>query len=90
MQGSIARGVSPARYRVTISRCSPASRANVLGRGRLSRRTRISYDYADGYMHPGELPGLGVEFDEAAAARYPYSARYLPVNRLTDGSVHDW
>lgn len=51
---------------------------------------RTSYDYADGYMHPGELPGLGVEFDEAAAARYPYSAKYLPVNRLTDGSVHDW
>ena len=35
-------------------------------------------------------PGLGVEYDEKAAARFPYDPRYLPVARRLDGSVHDW
>jgi len=48
------------------------------------------YSFADGYMHPGDAPGLGVEFDEEAAARYPYDPKYLPVNRRLDGSMHDW
>ncbi|SDT42107.1 mannonate dehydratase [Friedmanniella luteola] len=51
---------------------------------------QTSYTFADGFMHPGEAPGLGVRFDEAAAARYPYAPRYLPVNRRLDGSMHDW
>ncbi|GAB3217081.1 D-galactonate dehydratase family protein [Kineococcus gypseus] len=51
---------------------------------------RSSYTFTDGYMHPGNAPGLGVEFDEAAAARFPYQPRYLPVNRRLDGTVHDW
>jgi mannonate dehydratase len=46
--------------------------------------------FADGMLHPGEAPGLGVEYDEKAAARYPYDPRYLPVARRLDGSVHDW
>ncbi len=49
-----------------------------------------AYAFADGYMHPGDLPGLGVTFDEEAAARYPYDPKYLPVNRRLDGSIHDW
>lgn len=49
-----------------------------------------TYEIADGVAHPGDAPGLGVDVDEAAAARHPYSPRYLPVNRLLDGSVHDW
>jgi mannonate dehydratase len=48
------------------------------------------YAYADGMLHLSDAPGLGVGFDEDAAARYPYQRRYLPVNRLRDGSVHDW
>ncbi|MEO3789495.1 D-mannonate dehydratase ManD [Nonomuraea sp. B10E15] len=51
---------------------------------------RQSFTFADGYLHPGELPGLGVELDEEAAARFPYQAAYLPFNRLKDGTVHDW
>lgn len=35
-------------------------------------------------------PGLGIELDEEAAARYPYQQAYLPYNRLADGTVHDW
>ena len=38
----------------------------------------------------GASSGIGVEFDEAAAARFPYEPRYLPVNRRLDGSMHDW
>ncbi|ROO61103.1 D-mannonate dehydratase [Micromonospora sp. Llam0] len=49
-----------------------------------------SYHFADGYLHPGEEPGLGVDIDESAAARYPYQPASLPVNRLTDGSMHNW
>ncbi|MDT4892502.1 MAG: mannonate dehydratase, partial [Pseudonocardiales bacterium] len=49
-----------------------------------------TYRFADGYLHPGESPGLGVEIDEAAAARYPYQPAQLPVNRLLDGTVHSW
>ncbi|WP_426622959.1 D-mannonate dehydratase ManD [Leifsonia sp. McL0607] len=51
---------------------------------------RTGYRFHDGYLHPGDGPGLGVEFDEVAAARFPYVPRYLPVNRLVDGTVHDW
>lgn len=46
--------------------------------------------FTNGLMHPGDAPGLGVEVDEKAAARFPYEPKYLPVNRRTDGTVHDW
>jgi len=46
--------------------------------------------YADGYLHPAETPGLGIDYDEQAAARFEYSPKYLPVARRADGSVHDW
>jgi mannonate dehydratase len=49
-----------------------------------------SYHYADGLLHLTDAPGLGVSFDESAARRYPYQRRYLPVNRLRDGSMFDW
>ena len=41
-------------------------------------------------LHPGDQPGLGVDLDEALAAQYPYKRAYLPVNRLEDGTMHDW
>jgi mannonate dehydratase len=49
-----------------------------------------AYTFADGYLHPGERPGLGVDLDEALAAQHPYQRAYLPVNRREDGTVHDW
>ena len=49
-----------------------------------------SYYFEDGYLHPGEKPGLGVDIDEALAAKYPYDRAYLPVNRRLDGTVHSW
>jgi mannonate dehydratase len=48
------------------------------------------YRFADGSFHPGDAPGLGVDIDEALAAQYPYRRAFLPVNRLEDGSMHDW
>jgi mannonate dehydratase len=51
---------------------------------------RQSFTFTDGYLHPGDQPGLGVELDEEAAARFPYVPAYLPYNRLKDGTVHDW
>ncbi len=49
-----------------------------------------AYVYEKGTMHPGDAPGLGVDIDEALAARHPYARAYLPVNRLEDGSMHNW
>jgi mannonate dehydratase len=48
------------------------------------------YALADGMMHPGDAPGLGIEIDERLAAQYPYQRAFLPVNRLEDGSMWDW
>ena len=49
-----------------------------------------AYRFHAGYLHPGDAPGLGVEIDERLAARYPYQPAYLPINRLLDGTVHEW
>ncbi|UNX55796.1 D-galactonate dehydratase family protein [Georgenia sp. TF02-10] len=51
---------------------------------------RTAYTYADGYLHPGDEPGLGVEVDLVAAERFPYEPAYLPVARTVDGTVWDW
>jgi mannonate dehydratase len=48
------------------------------------------YEFKDGIMTPGDVPGLGVELDETLAAKYPYQRAYLPVNRKLDGTVTDW
>ena len=39
---------------------------------------------------PGDAPGLGVDIKEDLAAKYPYHAAYLPVNRKLDGTMHNW
>ena len=49
-----------------------------------------AYTFADGLMHPGDRPGLGVDLDETLAAAFPYTRAYLPIARLSDGTVHDW
>ena len=48
------------------------------------------YHLDAGYLHPAETPGLGVDIDEVAAARYPYRPASLPVARLEDGTMHPW
>ena len=49
-----------------------------------------AYSFTDGFMHPGDAPGLGVQIDETLAATFPYERAYLPVNRLLDGTMHNW
>ena len=49
-----------------------------------------SYTFDRGFLHPGDTPGLGVELDEKAAGAFEFTSAYLPVNRLQDGTVHDW
>jgi len=41
-----------------------------------------SMTFENGFLHPGDKPGLGVEF--------PYEQAYLPYNRLAHGTVHNW
>ena len=49
-----------------------------------------AYKLDAGALHPGEAPGLGVDIDEALAAKYPYDPAYLPTARRLDGTVHSW
>ncbi|HEY7474427.1 MAG TPA: D-mannonate dehydratase ManD [Vicinamibacterales bacterium] len=49
-----------------------------------------AYRFADGAMHPGDEPGLGVAIDETLAAKFPYERAYLPIARKTDGTLHSW
>jgi mannonate dehydratase len=49
-----------------------------------------AYTFANGMMHPGDKPGLGVEIDEELAAKYEYKRAFLPVNRLEDGTMFNW
>ena len=48
------------------------------------------YSFSDGYMYPGDAPGLGVDIDEKLAAQFPYQRAYLPANRKLDGTMHSW
>jgi len=49
-----------------------------------------AYYFKDGYLHATEAPGLGVDFNEDLAKRFPYDRAYLPVNRKLDGTMFNW
>jgi mannonate dehydratase len=49
-----------------------------------------SFTFEKGYLHPGDQPGLGVTLNDKESQKYPYQSAYLPVNRLQDGTFHDW
>jgi mannonate dehydratase len=49
-----------------------------------------AYRFMDGYMHPGEEPGLGVDINMKLAETLPYQRAYLPVARKLDGTLTDW
>lgn len=51
---------------------------------------RTFHSFEAGHFRVSEAPGLGIEFDEDEAARFPYQPAHLPVARLHDGSMHDW
>lgn len=48
------------------------------------------YYFEKGYLHPGEKPGLGVDYNEKLAEKFPYERAYLPVNRKLDGTMWNW
>lgn len=48
------------------------------------------YYFTDGFLYVTDAPGLGVDFNEKLANEYPYQRAYLPINRLTDGTMFHW
>ena len=48
------------------------------------------YYFEKGYLHPAEKPGLGVDYNEKVASKFPYERAYLPVNRKLDGTMWNW
>jgi mannonate dehydratase len=48
------------------------------------------YTFDGGYMDTTDCPGLGVDFNEDLAKKYPYQPAYLPVNRKLDGTLYNW
>ena len=53
---------------------------------------RSSLETKDGYWLPTSAPGLGIEVDEAAAAKHPFEQEILqPLTaRAHDGAILDW
>ena len=49
-----------------------------------------SYSFDKGFLYPGDAPGLGVDYDEKLADKFPYERAYLPVNRKLDGTMFNW
>ncbi|MFK3616904.1 D-mannonate dehydratase ManD [Coxiella burnetii] len=48
------------------------------------------YYFENGYLNVKDEPGLGVDFDEKLAEKYPYERAYLPINRKLDGTMYNW
>ena len=50
----------------------------------------VQVPFAAGHLLPPERPGLGIEFDEAAAAKYGFEWQTGPQLRRPDGSFTNW
>ncbi len=51
---------------------------------------RINYTFKDGFLTIDDSPGIGVDIDEEAALKFPYSMARLPVGRKADGTMFNW
>ena len=60
------------------------------GGEKMKKVFRQSLSFENGYLYLEDKPGLGVDFDENEAAKYPYKRSYLPISRLEDGTLWDW
>jgi len=60
------------------------------GTANMNKLFKHSLSYDQGFLFLKDVPGLGVEFDEEEAQKYPYKRSYLPVSRLQDGTMFDW
>lgn len=47
-------------------------------------------EWSEGYLLPTTKPGLGIEFDEEAAKKYPYKASSSPLFFRQDGALTNW
>lgn len=47
-------------------------------------------EWSEGYLLPTAKPGLGVEFDEEAAKKYPYKLSSSPLFFRQDGALTNW
>lgn len=61
-----------------------------LGNEQVRQVFRHGIEVRDGTAFIDDAPGLGVEFDEKAAEKFPYRRSYLPVCRLEDGTMWNW
>jgi galactonate dehydratase len=50
----------------------------------------VQVDWEDGYLLPPTRPGLGVEFDRAAARSHPFQMTESPHLHRLDGSLTNW
>jgi L-alanine-DL-glutamate epimerase-like enolase superfamily enzyme len=50
----------------------------------------VQMTWEDGYLLPSTTPGLGIEFDRAAAQAHPFQLTGLPQLRRLDGSFTNW
>jgi L-alanine-DL-glutamate epimerase-like enolase superfamily enzyme len=50
----------------------------------------VQVEWREGYLLPPARPGLGVEFDRAAARAHPFQMREPPHLRRADGSLTNW
>lgn len=51
---------------------------------------KVNYRFSEGFLEIDDTPGIGVDINEEAAARYPYQMARLPVNRKMDGTMYNW
>ncbi|MCL4143351.1 UNVERIFIED_CONTAM: hypothetical protein GTU68_057777, partial [Idotea baltica] len=61
-----------------------------LGNKRIQEVFQQDISIENGSARVSEKPGLGIDFDENSAQKYPYKRSYLPVSRLEDGTVWHW
>lgn len=62
----------------------------LVGRAVMEDLFPVQVPYEAGYLIAPDRPGLGVEFDEAAAAKYPFRWGHGPRLQRQDGSFTNW
>ena len=60
------------------------------GNETLNKVFKHPLSFKDGYIFLEDKPGLGVDYDEKMASKFPYKRSYLPVTRLEDGTLWNW
>lgn len=50
----------------------------------------VPCEVCDGSAYPNDAPGLGIDFNEEMAKRYPYVPAYMPQIRRADETVHGY